>query len=192
MNSKIKRVLVTGATGNIGYNVCLAVLESEIELFVLGRKTESNFRQEFSLPCKYFQWNNPQKTLPPVEAMDVDAVIHLMGEPLDGNRWTEQKKLVIRSSRINSTKNIVNAIENSLERIKIFITASAIGIYGDKAVETLTESSIIGNNFLSKLASLNFILLFIFLFLVSAILIKSSCSSMPVISILFSEKFLFK
>ncbi len=91
MNSEIKRVLVTGATGNIGYNVCLAILESEIELFVLGRKNESNFRQEFSLPCKYFQWSNPQKTLPPVEAMDVDAVIHLMGEPLDGNRWTEQK-----------------------------------------------------------------------------------------------------
>jgi len=151
MNSEIKRVLVTGATGNIGYNLCLAILESEIELFVLGRKNESNFRQEFSLPCKYFQWSNPQKTLPPVEAMDVDAVIHLMGEPLDGNRWTEQKKLVIRSSRINSTKNIVNAIENSLERIKIFITASAIGIYGDKGDETLTESSIIGNNFLAKL-----------------------------------------
>ena len=151
MNSEIKRVLVTGATGNIGYSVCLAILESEIELFVLGRKNESNFRQEFSLPCKYFQWSNPAECLPPVQAMDVDAVIHLMGEPLDSNRWTEQKKLVIRSSRINSTKNIVNAIENSLERIKIFITASAIGIYGDKADETLTESSIIGNNFLAKL-----------------------------------------
>ena len=64
-----------------------------------------------------------------------------MGEPLDGARWTEQKKLELRSSRINSTKNMVNAIENSLERIKVFVTASAIGIYGDKGDETLTESS---------------------------------------------------
>ena len=59
MNSKIKRVLVTGATGQIGYNICLAILESEKELIVLGRKNEANFRQEFSLPCKYFQWSNP-------------------------------------------------------------------------------------------------------------------------------------
>ena len=98
MNRKIKRVLVTGATGNIGYNVCLAIVESEIELFVLSRKKESDFRQEFSLPCKYFQWNRPATTLPPVDAMDVDAVIHLMGEPLDGKRWNEQRKLEIRSS----------------------------------------------------------------------------------------------
>ena len=104
MNSKIKRVLVTGATGHIGYNICLAILESEIELIVLGRKNESIFRQDFSLPCKYFQWSNPVKGLPPVEAMDVDAVIHLMGEPLDGKKWTEKRKLEIRSSRINSTK----------------------------------------------------------------------------------------
>ena len=151
MNSKIKRILVTGATGKIGYNICLAILESEMELIVLGRKNETNFRQEFSLPCKYFQWSNPAKSLPPVQAMDVDAVIHLMGEPLDGTRWTEQKKLELRSSRINSTKNMVNAIENSLERIKVFVTASAIGIYGDKGDDTLTESSKIGESFLAKL-----------------------------------------
>ncbi len=151
MNRKIKRVLVTGATGNIGYNVCLAILESEIELFVLSRKKESDFRKEFSLPCKYFQWDRPSKTLPPVESMDVDAVIHLMGEPLDGKRWSEQRKLEIRSSRINSTKNMVTAIENSLKRIKVFITASAIGIYGDREEESLNESSTIGNNFLANL-----------------------------------------
>ncbi len=68
MNCKIKRVLVTGATGKIGYNICLAILESEMELIVLGRKNETNFRQEFSLPCKYFQWSNPAKGLPPVQA----------------------------------------------------------------------------------------------------------------------------
>ena len=151
MNSKIKRVLVTGATGHIGYNICLAILESEIELIVLGRKNESIFRQDFSLPCKYFHWSNPAKSLPTVQAMDVDAVIHLMGEPVAGKKWTEQRKLEIRSSRINSTKNMVNAIENALGRIKVFVTASAIGIYGDKGDDTLTEKSKIGDNFLANL-----------------------------------------
>jgi NAD dependent epimerase/dehydratase family enzyme len=62
-----------------------------------------------------------------------------------------EKKLEIRSSRINSTKNMVTAIQNSLERIKVFVTASAIGIYGDKGDDTLTESSKIGESFLAKL-----------------------------------------
>ena len=123
MKNKIKRVLVTGATGHVGYNLCVAILESEIELIVLGRKNESNFRHDFSLPCTYFQWSKPAESLPPVKAMDVDAVVHLMGEPLDGRRWTKQKKLEFRSSRIKSTRNMVYAIKGALGRIKVFLTA---------------------------------------------------------------------
>ena len=151
MKNKIKRVLVTGATGHIGYNICMAILESEIELIVLGRKNESNFRQGFSLPCKYFQWSNPAESLPPVKAMDVDAVIHLMGEPLDVRRWTERKKLEFRSSRIKSTRNMVYAIKGAIGRIKVFLTASAIGIYGEGGDNTFTEKSKIGDSFLAKL-----------------------------------------
>jgi hypothetical protein len=151
MKNEIKRVLVTGATGHIGYNICMAILESKIELIVLGRQNESNFRQGFSLPCKYFQWKKPSENLPPLQAMDVDAVIHLMGEPLDGRRWTEQRKLELHSSRINSTINMVNAIEGAVGRIKILVTASAIGIYGDGGDNTLTERSKISDGFLAKL-----------------------------------------
>ena len=151
MKNEIKRVLVTGATGHIGYNICMAILESKIELIVLGRQNESNFRQGFSLPCKYFQWKRPAENLPPLQAMDVDAVIHLMGEPLDGRRWTEQRKLELHSSRINSTINMVNAIEGAVGRIKILVTASAIGIYGDGGDNTLTERSKISDGFLAKL-----------------------------------------
>jgi len=103
------------------------------------------------LPCKYFQWKKPTESLPPLQAMDVDAVIHLMGEPLDGKRWTEQRKLELYSSRINSTINMVNAIEGAVGRIKILVTASAIGIYGDGGDNTLTERSKISDGFLAKL-----------------------------------------
>ena len=151
MKNKIKRILVTGASGHIGYNICKAILKSEIELLVLGRKNESNFRRNFSWPCEYFQWSNPTESFPPTEAMDVDAVIHLMGEPLDEKRWTEQKKNEFRSSRIKSTRNMVQAINGSLGRIKIFLTASAIGIYGEGADCTFTEKSKIGDSFLAKL-----------------------------------------
>ena len=55
MKNNVKTVLITGASGNIGYNVCIAVLEANMDLIVLGRKKEEEFRKEFSLPCKYFQ-----------------------------------------------------------------------------------------------------------------------------------------
>ena len=141
MKNNIKSVLITGATGNIGYNVCLAVLEANLELNVLGRKKEDEFRKEFSLPCKYFQWENPSGSLPPIEAMDVDIIIHLMGEPLDRRRWTKIIKKELYSSRVNTTRNLVKSINNSLSKIKLLITASAIGIYGDVGENTLNENS---------------------------------------------------
>jgi len=151
MKNNIKKILVTGATGHIGYNICLSILEKEIELVVVGRKNESEFRKGFSLPCKYFQWKQPSENLPPFEATDVDVIIHLMGEPLDGGRWSKKRKHLFYSSRINSTKNMVKAIEKRLGRIKLFISASAVGIYGNRGEKTLSEKSRIGEDFLAKL-----------------------------------------
>ena len=151
MKNNIESVLVTGATGNIGYNFCLAALEAKIELIVLGRKKEDEFRKEFSLPCKYFQWKNPSESLPPAEAMDVDVVIHLMGEPLDRKRWTKKSKNELYTSRVDTTRNLVKSINNSLRRIKLLITASAIGIYGDRGEKTLNENSKKDNDFLAKI-----------------------------------------
>ncbi len=151
MKNNIESVLVTGATGNIGYNVCLAILEAKIELIVLGRKKEEEFRKEFSLPCKYFQWKNPSESLPPVEAMDVDVVIHLMGEPLDRKRWTKKSKNELYTSRVDTTRNLVKSINNSLRRIRLLITASAIGIYGNGGEKTLNENSKKDNDFLAKI-----------------------------------------
>ncbi len=151
MKNNVKSVLITGASGNIGYNVCIAVLEANMDLIVLGRKKEEEFRREFSLPCKYFQWKNPSESLPPVEAMDVDVVIHLMGEPIDRKRWTKLSKKELYSSRVNTTRNLVKSINNSLSKIKLLITASAIGIYGDGGDRTLKENSEKGDDFLAKI-----------------------------------------
>jgi len=151
MKNKIEKILVTGASGHIGYNICLAIINAGIELIVLGRKNESDFRKNFSLPCKYFQWEKPSERLPPAQGMEVDVVIHLMGESLDSKRWTKKRKLEFHSSRIDSTRNIVKAIKNSLGKVKLLITASAIGIYGEGGEETFTETSKIGDSFLANL-----------------------------------------
>ena len=151
MKNKIETVLITGATGHIGYNICLAILEADIKLIVLGRKNESDFRKKFSLPCKYFQWETPTENLPPIKSIEVDAVIHLMGEPLAEKRWTKKRKHEFYTSRIETTRNLVKAINSSSGKVKLLITASAIGIYGEGREETFNENSKIGKGFLAKL-----------------------------------------
>ena len=83
--------------------------------------------------------------------MDVDVVIHLMGEPLDRKRWTKISKEELYSSRVKTTRNLVTSINNSLRNIKLLITASAIGIYGNGGEKTLKQNSIKGNDFLAKI-----------------------------------------
>ncbi len=148
-----KRILVTGASGCIGQRLCQNLLDNGWSLVVLGRKTQAEFRENFSLPCEYHQWSTKKETESQEaqlrEALNVDAVIHLMGESLAGRRWTKKAKKEFYSSRIEVTRNLVTAINRSARSIRVFICASAIGIYGEG--EAFTEESDPGDDFLAKL-----------------------------------------
>jgi uncharacterized protein len=139
-----KKILVTGL---VGKHLCLRLLESGHELVLLGRSSESTFRKTFTLPCRYYQWKYPEKDLPPSESINVDAVIHLAGEPI-AQRWTSRVKQLIRDSRVLSTRNLVSALNT---KVNTFICASAIGIYGDCGDQKLTENSPIAKDFLGQL-----------------------------------------
>ncbi len=78
----------------------------------------------------------------------IDAVINLTGENVAG-RWTKAKKRAILESRVNSTKLLVDAINASSKPPQVLINASAIGYYGDRKNEVLTETSAPGDNFLA-------------------------------------------
>jgi uncharacterized protein (TIGR01777 family) len=78
-----------------------------------------------------------------------DAVIHLSGESVTG-RWTEAKKNLIRVSRVVSTQNLSQALSNTEPRPSTFICASAVGYYGNRGDESLTEESVFGNGFLPE------------------------------------------
>ncbi|MFN7181720.1 MAG: TIGR01777 family oxidoreductase, partial [Planctomycetota bacterium] len=79
-------------------------------------------------------------------------IIHLGGEPITGTRWTQEKKRQIYESRIHSTKLIVEKITRIHHPPKIFMSASAIGYYGDRGDELLTEESMAGSGFLAQTA----------------------------------------
>jgi uncharacterized protein (TIGR01777 family) len=78
-----------------------------------------------------------------------DAVIHLAGESIAGGRWTEEKKKRIRDSRINGTRLLVNALTRVQALPRVIIAASAIGYYGNRGSELLTEAAPPGSGFLA-------------------------------------------
>ena len=95
------------------------------------------------------QWN-PLSALADVPAMEgFDAVVNLSGASIGGARWTSKRKQVLRSSRVDLTRVLVDALAHLKQPPRVFVSASAIGFYGDRGDEVLTEASGHGNDFLS-------------------------------------------
>jgi uncharacterized protein (TIGR01777 family) len=138
--------LVTGATGLIGRRL----LERFTEAKVLSR----NPRQaSFPDSVNILSWD-PTTEQPPDAAFDgVDVVFHLAGEPVGQGRWTAEKKRAIRDSRVTSTRLLVEKIESLRRRPKVLVSASAVGIYGDRGDEVLDESSPAVSTFLGEVCA---------------------------------------
>jgi uncharacterized protein (TIGR01777 family) len=81
-----------------------------------------------------------------------DAVVNLAGASIADGRWSAQRKELLCSSRIDTTRALVNALAKMNARPSVLVSASAIGIYGDRGDETLTEESNPGTDFLAGLA----------------------------------------
>jgi uncharacterized protein (TIGR01777 family) len=82
----------------------------------------------------------------------IDAVINLAGAPIAEGRWTEERKKLLRVSRVDTTRGIVAAIFRMDSRPRVLISASAIGYYGDRGDEVLEEETPAGKGFLADLA----------------------------------------
>jgi uncharacterized protein len=80
-----------------------------------------------------------------------DAVVNLAGASIADGRWTTQRKMQLRSSRVKTTRSLVAALEKTSVAPKILVSASAIGIYGNRGDEVLTEESAAGGDFLAGL-----------------------------------------
>jgi uncharacterized protein (TIGR01777 family) len=96
-----------------------------------------------------FVWD-AMKGAPPAESLDgVDAVIHLAGEPI-AQRWNDETKQKIKESRTVGTRNLVQALASMPTRPAVLINGSAIGFYGSRGDEMLTEESAPGSGFMAE------------------------------------------
>lgn len=96
-------------------------------------------------------WNPSAGTLDASALEGLDAVIHLAGEPI-AERWSETKKAAIRRSRVDGTSLLAKRLAELASPPRVLVSASAMGIYGDRGDEILTEESAPGRDFLASVA----------------------------------------
>ncbi|MEO6026981.1 MAG: TIGR01777 family oxidoreductase [Candidatus Binatia bacterium] len=144
------KVAITGATGFVGRPLCERLLADGYEVLVLTRDRERAARV---LParCRLATWDPERHTIDANVLTGVDAVVSLAGTSVAEGRWTARRKESIRRSRIDGTRMLVDAIAAlpAEQRPRIFLSASAIGYYGDRDDEVLTEQSPPGSGFLA-------------------------------------------
>jgi uncharacterized protein (TIGR01777 family) len=142
------KILMTGATGLIGKEIGKKLVSKGHEITVLTRNI-NEARSSLPFPAKFLSWEHYSIALSPSYFDNIDSVIHLAGESIAAGRWTAKRKKMILESRVIGTRNIVEAIKSSNRSVKQFISASAIGIYGD-GQDWVDENSPMGEDFLSQ------------------------------------------
>jgi uncharacterized protein (TIGR01777 family) len=139
------KVLISGGSGLVGTALTQA-LRAE------GHTVAHLVRPGGDASPGDVRWD-PASSFVNLDAMTgTDAVVNLNGASIGGGRWSPPRKKLLRSSRIDSTRVLEDALSRMKQKPRVFVSASAVGYYGDRGDEILTESSSSGSDFLSALA----------------------------------------
>ncbi len=143
------KILVTGSSGLVGTALGSALARAGHTVCRLVRPQSAageGAKEGFAVA-----WNPATGELGGA-GVGADAVVNLAGASIADGRWTTQRKELLRASRIDTTRALVNALAKMNARPSVLVSASAIGYYGDRGDETLTEESKPGADFLAGLA----------------------------------------
>jgi len=142
------KILVTGATGLVGTALVAALAREGHTVCRLVRsvtKSTGGTVGAFDVP-----WDPETGNLGGA-AVGAEAVVNLSGASIVAGRWTDARKRVLRTSRVDSTRVLVRALERMNAKPGVLVSASAVGFYGNRGDEILTEESKSGNDFLGNL-----------------------------------------
>jgi len=138
------KIVVSGSTGLIGSPLVAALQGRAHDVARLVRRPGSTADRELL-------WDPERGTVDRAGLEGADAVIHLAGENVFG-RWTEAKKQRIRDSRVNGTRLLSDTLASLQRPPATLLAASAIGYYGDRGDEAVSEQSAPGDDFLAQVA----------------------------------------
>ncbi len=135
------KIFVTGANGLIGKRLVESLRQSGNEVTRLTRRPPTSDDER--------QWDPQAESMDSSVFSGCDVLVHLAGENIGEGRWNEKKKQRIRESRVASTNLLAKTIAGMTPKPQAFIVASAIGYYGDRSDEVLTEDSTAGEGYLA-------------------------------------------
>jgi uncharacterized protein (TIGR01777 family) len=138
------RILVSGASGFIGQRIVAALAKQRHEVLRLTRAAA------VADDARLIHWDPAKGEIDARALEGLDAVIHLAGENLSAKRWSPAFKAQILDSRVQATQLLLQALAQASSKPKAFIAAAAIGYYGDRGAEELSEGSSGGSDFLAQ------------------------------------------
>jgi uncharacterized protein (TIGR01777 family) len=137
-------ILIAGGTGHIGKKLQKALLAKGHALYILTRNPTQN---EDSLT--YIHWNGHE--VPALHA-HMDAVINLCGASIASDIWTDERQKILLESRVQPTLAMLRYMEGLSKKPDVFLNASAVGFYGNRKFDLLTENSAAGKGYLAELS----------------------------------------
>ncbi len=140
----MKNVLIAGGSGFIGKYLTGKLTEEGCKVSILSRSGKKN------CTALCYQWNPDKGTIDIDSLKNQHVIINLAGAAIADKLWTKKKKETIIKSRIQSTRLLIHTLEKYKIIPELFINASAIGYYGHRPGEILTEQSARGTGFLSQ------------------------------------------
>jgi len=136
------KILISGSSGLIGSTAATALKSDGHNVVHLVRPGKPPNPGDV-------QWDPMRATVDVAAIEGVEVVLHLSGAGIADGRWTEERKQLLRSSRIDTTRVLVDSLLRLKQKPRLLIVASAIGYYGNRGDEILTESSTTGTDFLA-------------------------------------------
>lgn len=143
----IKTILITGGTGFVGKELVKLLLQKGYKINLLVRNEVKGNELPNLTP---FKWDVYKNEIDKDCIKNADAIIHLAGEEIAAKRWTDERKQQIIDSRTKSIQMIYDLLRKNKNQVEHVISASAVGYYGDRGNELLSEESLPSKDFLAE------------------------------------------
>ncbi len=135
------RIAITGATGLIGRALTASLTGDGHEVVRVVRGPAAG---------RDVRWDPERGTIDAAGLEGLDAVVHLAGEPIGAARWTDEVRRRIMESRTRGTELLARTLAGLERRPAVLVSSSAVGVYGDRGAEELTEGAAAGDDFLAR------------------------------------------